>query len=181
MVVRDVGVDKQTLQERRLLIELLAERLGTTPEWVRSEGLPALLQATRDATMPLEAAVDYLRGLRQLGAANSPQPSQAEHRPQSPADEERAREQRDTRWDEDRAAFQRLQPQLQCDYPGKFVAFEDGKVVAVGDTRLEAAEEANRVTGEARSRLVRHVDEDIPPIRRVNVRLDRPRSVERIK
>ncbi len=172
MVVRDVSVDKQTTQERRLLIELLAERLETTPEWVRSMGLPLLVRQTRGKTMSLEVADHCLRGLPRPNAGNGAQRDEAE------ATEG---ERRDTRWDKDRAAFRRLQPELQRKYPGKFIAFEEGEVVAVGDTRWEAADEAHRITGEAKSRVVRHVDEDIPPIRDVGVRLDRPRSMERIK
>jgi len=172
VVVRNVSVDKKIAQERRLLIELLAERLETTPEWVRSRGLPLLVRQTRGKTMSLEIADHCLRGLPRPNADNTAQRDEAE------ATEV---ERRDTRWDKDRTAFQRLQPELQREYPGKFIAFEDGEVIAIGDTRWEAADEAHRITGVAKSRVVRHVDEDIPPIRNVGVRLDRPRSMERTK
>ena len=85
---------------------------------------------------------------------------------------------RERLWDEELAAFLRLRPELQRKYPGKFVAFEDGEVIAVGDTGQATAQEACRLTGQIKSRLVRHVDESDDAVDIVHIRLDKPRSVE---
>lgn len=93
----------------------------------------------------------------------------------------RERERRDARWHKDLAAFQRMQPELKRKHPGKYVAFEDGEVIAVGDTRQVTAGEAHRITGEAKSRIVRHVDDDDYSVREVRVWLGKPRAMERIR
>lgn len=82
------------------------------------------------------------------------------------------------RWDEELAAFRGLQPELARRHPDRFVAIEDGAVIAVGDTRLEAVERACQQTGEIRSHFVRHVDDTDYSVREEHVWLGKPRSVE---
>lgn len=158
MVVRTVTTDNLAAQERRLLIELLAERLGTTPEWVRSEGLPRLLQLARSEALSLEAAVGYLRRMARPGFEP----------PVHPQDEPE---------DEDVATFVRLLPELRRKYPGKYIAMDGGKVVAVGNTPREAARLASERTGRVTSYFVRGVEEGAPEVEEVYLRLGRPREV----
>ena len=172
------------MEAYRSLIDRLVAEVGMSREWVESvylpslRRLPALLELTEGVP---EGDVQQLeRLLARIGERagaddDTGVPAQEE---QDRGEAEAAMRARHEQWDEELSAFLRLRPELQRKYPGKFVAFEDGKVIAVGDTGQATAEEACRLTGQIKSRLVRHVDESDDAVDVVHVRLDKPRSVE---
>ncbi len=172
------------MEAYRSLIDRLVAEVGMSREWVEAVYLPSLRRLP--ALLELVEAVpegdreELERLVARIGeraGANDDTSAPAQEQ-QDRGEAEAAVRAQNEQWDEELAAFLRLRPELQRKYPGKFVAFEDGEVIAVGDTGQATAEEACRLTGQIKSRLVRHVDESDDAVDVVHVRLDKPRSVE---
>jgi hypothetical protein len=82
----------------------------------------------------------------------------------------------DERWRREYFAFIRLLPELMKTLAGKYVAVHQGKVVAVGDTSVEAAMGAYKSVGYVPLHVGLVSNEPVAPIRLPSPRIVRQKS-----
>jgi len=79
----------------------------------------------------------------------------------------------DEKWRREKEAFLRVLPDLLKTYRDKFVAIHDGAVVAVGDTRIDAAMKAYERVGYIPLHVGLVTDHPLPKVRILSPRVAR--------
>lgn len=77
----------------------------------------------------------------------------------------------------EREAYLEQLPQLRREHEGKYVALFRGRVIGVGDTSVEAAQQARASLAEPRALFIHKVGEPLAESRPLSLRPDAPRRI----